>query len=47
MDLTAYLTSLGILLSSVLITVVCIHAALRHHGKRQATRHAVPQGKKA
>lgn len=47
LDLTAYLTGLGILLSVMLITGVCVHATLRYHRKRQATRHAVPLGKKA
>jgi hypothetical protein len=49
MDLTAYLTGLGMLLSGMLITMVCAHAALRHHRKRQATRLPAPTllGKKA
>lgn len=42
MDLTSYLTGLGILLSGMLITMFCAHGALRHQGKRQVTRLPTP-----
>lgn len=47
MDLSAYLSGLGMLLSGMLITASCVQVALRRHRKRQAIRLLAASGGKA